>query len=107
MVDEVTKKIKAQCKYDPSTLAIVQCDTFSLIRHAEKCAPKSDTKDPQQSRLSMTEITIGLQCSFLSAMKMVVCPKLPFYFAKNPWFTEYCQYLNPRYVPHGIPVEVL
>lgn len=20
-------------------------------------------------------------------------------FAKNPWFTEYCQYLNPGYVP--------
>ena len=32
-------------------------------------------------------------------MKMIVCTKLPFSFSENPWFTEWCQYLNPGYVP--------
>lgn len=32
-------------------------------------------------------------------VKMIICTKLLFSFAKNPCFTKFCQYLNPRYIP--------
>lgn len=32
-------------------------------------------------------------------MKIIVCTKLPFSFAENKWFTEFCLYLNPEYLP--------
>lgn len=32
-------------------------------------------------------------------MKMIISTSLPFYFVKNPFFTEYAQFLNPGCIP--------
>lgn len=32
-------------------------------------------------------------------MKMIICTNLPFYFVKNPFFTEYARFLNPGCIP--------
>lgn len=70
---------------------------------------KNGTKDLKQTRLyPPPEALLNFESSSYSSfdpkvkkfkeIKMVVCMKLPFTFAKNSWFTKYCKYLNPKYV---------
>lgn len=69
-----------------------------------KCVPKSGIMDPKQTTLSTSGSTIGIESSFSpfdlevnrsEVMKMIVSTKLLFFLVENPWFTEYCKYLNP------------
>ena len=68
VVDPKTKKIKGQCKYCSSILAIVQGSTSSLTRHAKKCAPKKGSNDPKQTRLSTSGNNIGIESSSYSPL---------------------------------------
>lgn len=57
----------------------------------------------------MTGSNINIESSFHSLLdpevirfkviKMIVCMKLLYSFAKNKWFTKFCQHLNLGYVP--------
>lgn len=118
MIDEVTKKIKVQYKYCPSTFVIVEGSSSSLIWHAKKYAPNSGTKDPKQSRISTAGSTISIDNSSYPpldrevnrfiVMKMIVCIKLLFSFTESPWSTEIANIPNPdMFWPHRIPVKVL
>ena len=60
VVDPKTKKTKAQCKYCPSILAIVQGSTSSLTRHAKKCTPKKSSNVPKQKKLSTSGSNVGI-----------------------------------------------
>lgn len=93
---EATKKLRAQCKNCPTTLAIIQGSTSSLMRHAMKWAPKSGTRDPKEARLSTKVIIIGvnvpsyvpfdIELNEYKIMKMIVWTYMHFSFAKNPFF---------------------
>lgn len=76
---------------------------------------KKGLNDPKQTRLCMSGSNIGIKSSSHSpldpevmryeVMKMIICT---FSFSNNPWFMEWCQYIDLGYVlTPTIPVEVL
>lgn len=76
--------------YCPTALAIIQCNTSSLTRHAKNYVPKNVRREFKLAKLPTAISTIGIdvpsyipsnpEFNKLKLMKMIICTNLPFFF---------------------------